>query len=124
MRPISNDRFEELVQEALDDIPEPIATHMENVSVTVEAHAPSEIYRKLNLSRSAVVFGYYHGVPLPRRTRYYGGVLPDYIAIYREPIVAAAATEDEVITHVVRTVVHEIGHHFGFTDKQLRALGY
>ena len=51
-------------------------------------------------------------------------MLPDRITIYRQAICAACDSEDEVVTQVRRTVIHEVGHHFGITDARLRDLGW
>jgi predicted Zn-dependent protease with MMP-like domain len=72
----------------------------------------------------AGLLGLYQGVPLTRRARYYAGALPDRITIYRQAICAVCATDDEVVEHVRRTVVHEVGHHFGIGDARLRELGW
>jgi predicted Zn-dependent protease with MMP-like domain len=63
-------------------------------------------------------------VPLTRRTASYSGALPDRITIYRRAICAICRTEPEVVDQVRRTVVHEVGHHFGIGDRRLRELGW
>ena len=107
-------RFEELVADALDAVPEEFARAMDNVVVLVEdsnEEAPG-------------ILGLYHGVALTSRTSDYSGVLPDRISIYREPILAACESEDEVVEEVLVTVVHEIAHHFGIDDERLHELGW
>jgi predicted Zn-dependent protease with MMP-like domain len=61
---------------------------------------------------------------LTRRTTSYSGALPDRITIYHRAICAVCATEQEVVEQVRRTVVHEVGHHFGIADARLRELGW
>jgi predicted Zn-dependent protease with MMP-like domain len=107
-------RFEELVGDALDLIPPEFAQAMNNVVVLVEPIEPS----------NPGLLGLYHGVALTERTSNYGGVLPDRITIYREPILAMCSTEDEVVDEVAVTVVHEIAHHFGIDDDRLHELGW
>ena len=108
------DRFEELVADALDGIPGEIGRLIDNVAVFVEDIGPS-----------SNILGLYQGIPLTRRENYgIGGGMPDRITIYRLPITARCATEDEVVEAVRITVVHEVGHHFGLSDKRLRELGY
>jgi predicted Zn-dependent protease with MMP-like domain len=70
------------------------------------------------------LLGLYRGIPLTRRTTTYAGVLPDQITIYRRAICRLCRTEDEVVEQVRRTVVHEVGHHFGIGDRRLRELGW
>jgi predicted Zn-dependent protease with MMP-like domain len=106
-------RFEELVGDALDGIPEELGKYMENVAVFVEDQ-PSD----------PRLLGLYQGVPLTARGISYSGTLPDRISIYRRTICAICNTEDEVVEQVRRTVIHEVGHHFGIGDRRLRELGW
>lgn len=110
---VDPDRFEEMVAIALDELPEELGRLMRNVAVTVE-HAPGP----------PGLLGLYQGVPLTSRTTQYAGVLPDRITIYRLAICAICRTEDEVREQVRRTVIHEVGHHFGIDDNRLRELGW
>ncbi|MEU4669898.1 metallopeptidase family protein [Amycolatopsis sp. NPDC023774] len=107
-------RFEELVSEALDQVPPKFADAMDNVVVLVE---------EFN-DESPTILGLYHGVALTRRTTDYGGVLPDRISIYRRPILWMCSTEAEVVEQVLITVMHELGHHFGLDDDRLHELGW
>jgi len=106
-------RFEDMVVTALDSLPEELGRLMSNVAVTVQ-HEPGP----------PGLLGLYQGIPLTSRTTGYAGVLPDRITIYRLAICAACESEDEVVDQVRRTVVHEVGHHFGIDDVRLRDLGW
>ncbi len=110
---VARDRFEELVGEALDTIPEELARVMSNVVVLVVDDPPEP-----------GLLGLYTGIPLTERGDWYAGVLPDRIEIYRNPICEICHTEDEVVTEVQITVVHEIAHHFGISDERLHELGW
>jgi predicted Zn-dependent protease with MMP-like domain len=70
------------------------------------------------------LLGLYQGVPLTSRTSHYAGVLPDRITIYRQAICSLCHSEAEVADQVRRTVIHEIGHHFGISDERLDELGW
>lgn len=107
-------RFEELVADALDAVPAEFAEAMDNVVVLVEEHN----------AEAPGILGLYHGIALTDRTSDYGGVLPDRISIYRDPILALCEDEDQVIEEVLITVVHEIAHHFGIDDARLHELGW
>lgn len=114
MNPLPAERFEELVADALDDIPEDLARLMDNVWVTVEDEP--EIPGLLGL---------YDGIPLTARDGGYAGmVMPDRITLYRLPICAMSADADEVVDVVYDTVVHEVAHHFGIDDDRLDELGW
>ncbi|MBI4097904.1 MAG: metallopeptidase family protein [Candidatus Levybacteria bacterium] len=111
--------FERLVGEALDSLPPQFAEKLNNVGVTF-ANWPNPMQiAKLRLSRRSLLFGLYEGIPLTKRGNY-TGVLPDKITIFKYPILMVSRTPDEVRNRVRRTVIHEIGHHFGLSDKELR----
>lgn len=110
---VDPDAFEVMVSEALDGLPAELGELMSNVAVTVEHGAGPR-----------GLLGLYRGIPLTRRTSTYAGVLPDRITIYRRAICAACGTEEEVVDQVRRTVIHEVGHHFGIGDARLRQLGW
>jgi len=106
-------RFEEMVGEALDGLPEELGRLMSNVAVTIE-HGPGP----------PGLLGLYEGIPLTSRTTHYAGVLPDRITIYQQAICAICDTEEDVVEQVRRTVIHEVGHYFGIDDDRLRELGW
>jgi predicted Zn-dependent protease with MMP-like domain len=108
-------RFEDLVAQALDEIPAELAGLVDNVVVLVEDDVEPG---------SPPLLGLYHGVPLTERGHYYAGAMPDRITIYRLPILGICRTEDDVVREVHVTVVHEIAHHFGIDDDRLHELGY
>ena len=111
---MSRQRFEELVTDALDLLPEQFAKAMNNVVVLVEEYDPQD----------PTLLGVYVGVALTERDSDYGGVLPDRITVYRRPLLDMCADEDEVVNEVAITVVHEIAHHFGIDDQRLHELGW
>jgi predicted Zn-dependent protease with MMP-like domain len=106
-------RFEAMVGTALDGLPPELGRLMRNVAIVVE-HDPGP----------RGLLGLYRGIPLTERTSHYSGALPDQITIYRRAISSICSTEAEVVEEVRRTVVHEIGHHFGIDDDRLHELGW
>ena len=113
MKHLSSERFEELVADALDEIPEELGRLMDNVWVTVE-----------DVPDRPGLLGLYDGVPLTARDAYGGMVMPDRITLYRLPICAMARTEHDVVQAVRDTVIHEVAHHFGIDDDRLDELGW
>lgn len=114
-------RFEELVADALDSIPEPLGKVMENVAVFVEDWPTA---RQLGGHRGTLL-GLYEGIDLTRRSPLsYGGVTPDRIVIFAGPISSLAASEEELVHLVTTTVIHEVAHHFGISDARLGELGW
>ncbi|AEB47901.1 hypothetical protein VAB18032_04095 [Micromonospora maris AB-18-032] len=111
---MERERFEELVGEALDEVPEELLALMSNVVILVEDDPPP----------GEDLLGLYEGHALTDRGWDYAGVLPDRILIYRNPILRICETEDDVVEEVAVTVVHEIAHHFGIDDERLHDLGW
>ena len=106
--------FEQLVRDALDELPDDIRGLMTNVAVTVEDMSP----------QGPNLLGLYEGVPLTARDHWYAGVLPDRITVFRGPILRRARTHAEIVEEVRVTVVHEVAHHFGISDARLAELGW
>ena len=112
---MTRERFEELVGEALDEVPVELLSLMNNVVFLVEDVPPDG---------GDDLLGLYEGTALTDRGWDYAGVLPDRISIFRKPILAICDDEDDVVDEVAITVVHEIAHHFGISDERLHALGW
>ena len=106
------ERFEELVADALDEIPEELGRLIDNVIVQVQEASP------------AGLLGLYEGIPLTEREAYGGLAMPDRITIYRRSICARSKNEHDVVEEVRVTVVHEVAHHFGIDDDRLDQLGW
>ena len=105
--------FDDLVSEALDSLPDDISSLMSNVAVVVEDEPPPGL----------PLLGLYTGVPLTRRTSWYGAVPPDKITIYQGPLERHFGHDPDVLRKQVRrVVVHEVAHHFGISDERLREL--
>jgi len=122
---VTRDAFEDLVRDALDDLPEEFARRLENVAVVIEDEPSPELLRSLGLStRRDTLFGLYQGVPLHLRGASYGNVLPDKITLFYRPLLQACRTPDHIRRQVRTTVIHEIAHFFGMNDRQIRDLGY
>ena len=117
------EEFEQLVVQALEDLPGYFQEKLQNIEVVV-ADWPTPVERQaVGLKPGQLMFGLYQGIPLTRRTSHYGLVLPDKITIYRMPIEQVCRTPAQVIQRVQHTVKHEIAHHFGISDDRLRELG-
>nr|WP_221634526.1 metallopeptidase family protein [Nocardioides luti] len=112
---MSRSDFEALVDRALDDIPDELASLVQNVVVLVEDDAPAD---------EPDLLGLYDGIALTER--WGDGVmeLPDRIFIFRKPLLAFCDTPEQLVEEVRITVVHEIAHHFGIDDDRLHELGY
>lgn len=111
--------FEKLVGEAIDSLPEEFAKRLDNVSVVVEDWPTPSQMKKMGLPTWALLFGLYQGVPQTKRGIYYSSI-PDKITIFKSSILRVSRTPEEIRAQVRTTVIHEIGHHFGLSDEQLK----
>jgi predicted Zn-dependent protease with MMP-like domain len=109
------ERFDALVDEALDGIPDELADLVRNVVVLVEEEAPPE---------DPDLLGLYEGVALTERSGDLLPQLPDRIFVYRNNLLDMCESEAELVDEVRITVVHEVAHHFGIDDARLHDLGY
>ncbi len=112
-------KFKQLVSEALDLLPKEFAQKLNNVAIVVEDSPSSNQLRKSKLPPWALLFGLYEGVPQTKRGIYYSHI-PDKITIFKNSIERVARTEEEIKAQVRATVIHEIGHHFGLSDAELK----
>ncbi len=115
--------FDRLVEEALLSIPEEFQAKLDNVELLIAEWPTLEQFKRAGLAPGRTLFGLYQGVPHTRRRTDYGLVPPDTIILFRGPIVAVGRTRSGVAQIIRRTVLHEIGHHFGFGEGRLRELG-
>ena len=111
---MSEERFEELVSDALDLIPPELAAAIDNVVVLICDRHPED----------PDLLGLYEGIALTERDSSYSGALPDTITIFRESLLEICGTDEDVVEEVAITVIHELAHHFGIDDERLHELGW
>ena len=121
---VTRQRFQKIVAEALDTIPLALAKHLENVAVFVEDEPDEETLLDLGLDPELdSLYGLYHGTPLGERDGLHAA-LPDRIVIYYFPLSEDFTDDYHLCREIRRTVVHEVGHFFGFDDDRLGEMGY
>lgn len=118
-------RFEELVAEAIDGLPQNILNMLDNVDIVV-ADTPTAYQLEVagSMEQGELLLGLYEGIPLTERTSNYGMVLPDKITIFQHALEAVCPNEEALRNEVRVTVVHELAHHFGISDRRLKELGW
>ncbi len=122
---MDRDRFQALVAEALDEIPEPFRGHLETVAVVVEDEPSAAMLREMGLHpRRDTLFGLYEGTPLSERATDQPLALPDRITIFYRPLVRTFRTPAAIRREIRKTVVHELGHYFGLDDDDIESEGY
>jgi predicted Zn-dependent protease with MMP-like domain len=121
---MNRERFEELVAEVVENLPEEFGERMENIVVVVEDAPTQAQLRRSGLGKNMTLLGLYEGVPLTHRTSNYGLVAPDKITIFQKIIEESSRSRDEmdIKVQIRDTVLHEIAHHFGIGDDRLREI--
>jgi predicted Zn-dependent protease with MMP-like domain len=119
---MTRDRFRQLVEEALEEIPRRFRREMKNVAVVVEDEPSLDILEEMEIEPGDTLFGLYQGTPLPERGWAYGNTLPDRISIYQNPIEEACEDDEEIRDCVAETVIHEFGHYFGMSEEEIEEI--
>ena len=115
---MTNEEFEQLVKEGIDAIDEKFLAKLQNVEIVIEDN-PTPLQTKELKLRGSLLFGLYEGIPLTKRENY-GQVLPDKITIFKNSIEQLYSRPEDIKKAVKDTVWHEIAHHFGMDEKQVR----
>jgi len=110
---IDPERFDALVDDAIDLIPDELAAMVHNLVVLVEDEPPQ--------GEPADTLGLYDGSTLGLDA---AGFLPDRVFVFRRPLLEMCTTEAELVEEVRITVIHEVAHHFGIDDDRLNELGW
>lgn len=113
------EEFEKIVEEGIEEVPKKFLEKLDNVDICIEEEPTSYQLNKLKTRKGFMIFGLYEGVPQTERT-HYGQVLPDKITIFKKSIEQMAHSKAKIKEIVKNTVWHEIAHHFGMTERQVR----
>ena len=116
---MDDNKFKQLVSEALDSLPKEFAEKLNNVSVSVDDFPTPYQQIKAKIPPQSLLLGLYEGVPQTKRGIYYSNI-PDKITIFKNAILQICQTDEQVRVQVRSTVIHEIGHHFGLSEADLR----
>ena len=117
---MTREDFRALVEEAIDTIPRRFARHVRNLAVVIEDEASAELVNEMELEDATSLLGLYHGTPLNERGWGYGNTLPDRITLFQHTIEDDCDDdEDEIVTAIGETLIHELGHYFGMSEDQI-----
>jgi predicted Zn-dependent protease with MMP-like domain len=112
-----------MAQKALATIPEELKRHLGSVVIRVEEFPDEEIEKEMGLESPFDLLGLYHGVALPHQSVSSPRAGIDMIFLYRRPILDYWVETGEELYAIVRHVlIHEIGHHFGFSDDDMERI--
>ena len=122
MTSISREQFQNLVLQALSDLPEDVRHSIQNVDVVVDDVASINQIAGTGIENAMDLLGLYEGIPLTERYGY-DMVLPDKVTLFQKPIESICDTQEQVAEEISKTLIHEIAHHFGLDDDHLDRLG-
>jgi predicted Zn-dependent protease with MMP-like domain len=115
--------IEAIARQTLSRLPQPFSDSLADIVLRVEPLADAETARSVDLDNPMQLSGLYQGVPLHRQSISDPTRLPEQITLYSRPILAewqgTAVSLAELVAHIV---IHEVGHHFGFSDDDMHAL--
>lgn len=114
---MTRERFNSVVEQALDLLPEEFRSQIQNVAILVEDTPPNQPPHPKQL-----LLGVYHGVPMTKRSVFDISGGPDHIVLYQKNIEAVSSTEEEAREQIRLTLIHELGHYFGMSEDQLRGV--
>ena len=114
----------DMALEALDSIPEGFHKYLQEVAVDVEDMPDAAVCRDLKIRDPRTLLGLYHGTPLTKRHVEAPFRYPERIVLYKANIENMCRSRARMVEQIRKTVLHEVGHHFGLGERQLRELGY
>lgn len=113
------DRFQALVDEAIDSLPEKFRAAMTNMAIVVEDDPTPAQLAEVEIEPPDSLYGLYEGIPLPERQWNHGNTLPDKITLFRNPILEDSLDDDDVVVGIGETLIHEVGHYFGLDEEEI-----
>ena len=116
--------FDRLVIDAIHELPQNLKDRLSNVSVVVEDKPSSSVLGKLRLLPNTMLMGLFQGVPLNKKSVWHSGTLPERITIYQKNIEAICRSEEEIKGRIKKVVRHEVAHYVGFTEEEVKGMGY
>jgi predicted Zn-dependent protease with MMP-like domain len=114
--------FDRLVAEAVASIPKQFRDAMHNIAIVVEDAPSRELLADMEIEPPDTLLGLYQGTPLTERAWDYGNALPDRILLFQQPHERAAHDEDDLVTAIGETLIHEIGHYFGLSEEEIEEI--
>ena len=121
--PPSLEDIQEYASATLTEIPQVLRNHTVGIAILIEEFPDAEICRDMGLASPFDLLGLYSGVSLDQKSISDAPHDQDRIFLFRQPILAYWCESGEDLRHLVRHVlIHEIGHHFGFSDAEVEAL--
>lgn len=118
---ITDEKFQELINQALESLPGVHAGGIKNVAILYEEEPTEEQRNKTNLNNHQTLLGLYEGVPLPHRQGH-TSLLPDKITLFKGPLTRQANSFTDLKKEIRHTLWHEIAHYYGLDHKAIDRL--
>lgn len=122
MLELTDERFDQLISRAMDELPQKYITGLDNVAIIYDDEPTEEQKQKMQLDDHHLLLGLYEGIPLTQRGNGYSFVLPDKITLFKNSIMAVSGTEEELFEQIKRTLWHEIAHYYGLNHARIDEL--
>lgn len=122
MLSITNELFDQIISQVMDELPEEYISRLDNVVITYEDRPTQEQREKLKLRGSHELLGLYEGVPLTKRGSGYNFVLPDKITLFKEALMNQSHDLASFKSQVKHTLWHEIAHYYGLDHDRIHAI--
>jgi predicted Zn-dependent protease with MMP-like domain len=119
---VRKNEFEKFVADALASIPRTFRDAMQNLAIVVEDEPSRELLDDMEIEPPDTLLGLYQGTPLTERHWDYGNALPDRVLIFQGPHERSAEDEDDLVTAIGETLIHEIGHYFGMSEEEIEEI--
>lgn len=119
---MNDEEFENTIKKAVEEMPSEFKNKMENVSIVFSDYPSEEQIKMVSMDgKRGLLLGLYQGIPQTRRRNYgIGPTLPDKITIFKIPILSISRSYEEAVVNIRKTVIHEIAHHFGMSDYDIK----
>ena len=119
---MKREEFRQLVDEALETIPERFRDAMRNIAIVIEDEPSNAQLAEVGIEPPDTLLGLYEGTPLPERQWAHGNTLPDKITLFQGPIEDASDDEDDIVVAIGETLIHEVGHYFGLSEEEIEEI--
>ncbi|MDN5274148.1 MAG: hypothetical protein JWP06_49 [Candidatus Saccharibacteria bacterium] len=122
MLELTDERFDQLITRAMDELPQKYITGLDNVAIIYADDPSEEQKQKMKLDSHHLLLGLYEGIPLTQRGNGYSFVLPDKITLFKNSILAVVRSDEELFEQIKRTLWHEIAHYYGLNHNRIDEL--
>ena len=120
---MTDEEFSHYIDQAVETLPDEFKSKLSNVAILMDDFPNPQQMRRAGLQPGrGLLFGLYEGIPQHRRGNYYGVGMtyPDRITIFKQSLLLVSRSKEELINRIHDTVLHEIGHHFGMNEEEIR----